>query len=109
MAFPAHESDSSSTTPKIAATAEAAAGVVAGIVADAVGCCSCCCADPAVHQQQRNSSSGTYGIAADNNLQYTPKLLRGQDAYCTRIIALNPENRQQFRYCEYEQYRTPDI
>ena len=49
-----------------------------------------------------------YGIAADNNLQYTPKLLGEQDAYCTRIIALNPENRQCSRYCEYEQHRTPD-
>ena len=46
------------------------------------------------HQQQHNSSNGTYGIAADNNLQYMPKLLREEDEYCTRIIALNPEKRQ---------------
>ena len=46
------------------------------------------------HQQQHNISSGTCGIAADSNFLYTPKLLREQDAYCTRIIALNPENKQ---------------
>ena len=50
-----------------------------------------------------------YGIAAESNLQHTHELLREQDAYFTRIIALNPENnRQQSRYCKYdEQYRAP--
>ena len=94
-ASPARKSDSSSsTTCKMAAIASA--GVVAGIAAAVVGCCSCCCADsaprPAAAQQQH--SSGTYGIAEENNLQYTPKLLEEQDANCMRIIALNPENRQ---------------
>ena len=84
--------------------ATAAAGVVAGIAAVAGGCC---CADPA--QPQHNSISGTYVIAEDNNLRYTPKLLGEQDAYCMRIIALNPENRQYSRYYGYEQFRTPDI
>ena len=44
------------------------------------------------HQQQQNSSSssGTYGIAAGSNLTYKTKLLREQDAYCTRNTALKP-------------------